>query len=87
MGFLLSEKISSDNGTLKQVYDYDYAGNRISKETIVSGDISSFVTENIEIGKTIYVYNEINQLVKEQIGDKENNYTYDGHGNLIKISG
>lgn len=87
VGFLLSEKISSDNGTLKQVYDYDYAGNRISKETIVSGDISSFVTENIEIGKTIYVYNEINQLVKEQIGDKENNYTYDGNGNLIKISG
>ena len=87
VGFLLSEKRFSDNGTLKQVYDYDCAGNRTSKEVIVSGDISSFATENIEIGKTTYVYNEINQLVKDQIGDRENNYTYDDNGNLIKITG
>ncbi len=65
---LIGETITDSYGKVtKYEYEYDKVGNRISK------------TENGK--KTIYTYNELNQLIK----DDKSTYEYDDAGNLISV--
>ncbi|MBD5136416.1 MAG: hypothetical protein HDT39_10725 [Lachnospiraceae bacterium] len=87
-GKLVTEILHDNNGSLKFEYTYDAVGNRLSKNTIVTGDISGIAgaDNNISNSKAEYVYNDNNQLIKEKCGDKEVVYTYDLNGNLVTVS-
>ncbi len=66
---LTSEKITAADGTVTEyTYAYDKVSNRILK------------TENGD--KTVYTYNELNQLVKEN----DDVYKYDDAGNIISTT-
>ena len=73
-------------------FEYDAAGNRISKETSVKGDISTLADidlEEVQVteGTTVYTYNALNQLVTEASPEGNIIYTYDANGNLVKQTG
>ncbi|MBC1801551.1 RHS repeat protein [Listeria booriae] len=65
----------SGNLIFEEYYTYDGLGNKVS-------------AENKKYGKTNYDYDEINQLVKEEIvGQSVKEYSYDGFGNRVRIKG
>ncbi len=64
------------DGSLLRRYTYDAFGNRTLKEDY-SGE---------EFVKTFYHYNANNQMVRRISGEEEQNYTYDGRGNLTAVS-
>lgn len=86
-GYIEKECYLQGDSSYSVVYEYDSAGNRTSKSVSISGDISSFITEELKAGTTQYEYNAVNQLVKETVGEQEVIYTYDASGNLIKKTG
>lgn len=101
---LTKEIIKCNGSILSNEYEYDAASNRISKNTIVSGNIEDIakpekdgthtdsicgdsLCANISVGKTIYIYNDLNQLVEETIDGVSKKYLYDTNGNLIETTG
>lgn len=64
------------DGSLLRRYTYDAFGNRTLKEDY-SGE---------ESNKTVYYYNANNQMIRRISGEEEQNYTYDGRGNLTAVS-
>ena len=69
VGRLISEKITKDGNTSEYKYTYDLVGNRLSK------DADGY--------KTLYIYNERNQLVTEETPTGKLTYSYDANGNLL----
>ena len=95
-GMLLSETHTQAENVLTQTYSYDAAGNRIRKETTVTGDVNRLANQPVSAGVTTYTYNELNQLITETFTEnanaanetvKQTAYTYDAAGNLVKTSG
>ena len=95
-GMLLSETHTQAENVLTQTYSYDAAGNRIRKETTVTGDVNRLANQPVSAGVTTYTYNELNQLITETFTGnanaanetvKQTAYTYDSNGNLIQTSG
>jgi len=88
---LTSETITDGNGTLTISYTYDNVGNRLSKTTTFTGEISSFAGGEAwavyKTGTITYTYNELNQLITETSEDGTNTYAYDENGNLTSLSG
>lgn len=87
-GRLAKEVIQDDIGKIINSYEYDSVGNRLSKNTVIIGDITNFANSEKESINTniIYVYNANNQLIKEKRGDIEISYVYDRNGNLVSVS-
>ncbi len=74
------------SGNIRNQYSYDSVSNRISKETAVSGDVCG-LDESVETGKTVYTYNNLNQLTGAENGGTLVTYTYDANGNLVSEHG
>ena len=68
-------------------YTYDAVGNRTSKTTTVTGDISGMVNETVTEGSITYTYNAWNQLVSEKHNGNTSDYTYDKSGAISGIQG
>lgn len=95
-GMLLCETHTQGENVLRQTYTYDAAGNRIRKETTITGDVNRIANQPVSSGVTTYTYNELNQLITETFTEnagtanetvKQTTYTYDATGNLIKTTG
>ncbi len=86
---LTEEAYSSDAGSMDITYTYDATGNRISKETTVTGDITGMVTETeaVEEGKVIYTYNAWNQLICATHEGDTTDFTYDTSGAVTNTKG
>jgi RHS repeat-associated protein len=72
-GQLQTETYTDGSGNVVRFisYEYDGANNRTRRADSVSGE-------------TTYVYNSLNQLVREETGSNVTTYTYDLNGNLIR---
>ncbi|MBE5885165.1 MAG: hypothetical protein E7284_02040 [Lachnospiraceae bacterium] len=84
---LTGETRSQGENSLSITYTYDAVGNRISKTTTVTGDISGMVNETIEEGTITYTYNAWNQLVSEKQSGTDADYSYDESGAILSLSG
>ena len=87
---LTKESLAYGKNRITSSYTYDAASNRLSKNTVITGDVeeladvSSGIASSVAEGKTEYTYNELNQLVNEAGPDAVHQYIYDKNGNLVK---
>lgn len=89
---LVKETRERGNNKLVNEYTYDKVGNRLTKTTTISGNLSEIADINsdevtITEGITTYTYNSLNQLVKETLPQGNIMYLYDYNGNLVSQSG
>ena len=88
---LVKEAICNENGSITFTYEYDENYNRSLQKTEFTGNTEDLLDETgkeeVEAGKTVYTYNDCNQLIQESRETeggtvKEIQYEYDLEGNL-----
>lgn len=92
---LVKEAICNENGSITFTYEYDENYNRSLQKTEFTGNTEDLLDETgkeeVEAGKTVYTYNDCNQLIQESRETeggtvKEIQYEYDLEGNLVTVS-